>query len=365
MDSVRADGNAVRSAVLSLRSVRPKPWMANLYAAEDLLVAGGADLLVAEPILSVPARVGRVGGPVGRLAARARIAPYRVDVSSQYDHLVVMVNDPGDLRVIHRLERSVSSFARRRTLVQTECWPMDVVRSERLVRETYAQFDDVFVTIEASVEPLRRLHPRVHPLLQWADVAAHPGAQRFGRPIDVFNYGRRDDAQHRLLCEWADDDAHRWYHYDTYVEAITPDPIAHRRSMARMLANTRVAVCNYAAFTLTERLAGAKEAGIRFFEALAGGCVVMGELPTSELYKQAFAGVEGFIDWPLDADQLPPAFLEITADDECWQCVSWALRRFAVERHDLAHRLEEIHRTIGLPVPRVVTERISELARTG
>jgi hypothetical protein len=339
--------------------------MSNLYAAEDLIVESGGALMVAQPAPGALASLGRLDGVVGRMAGRAPVAPYYLDRVAHVEHLIVFVNDPADLQVIAGLRESPLSLAPRRTLVQTECWPADVRTSERLIRQVYEQFDDVFVTIESSVEPLSHLHPRVHPMLQFTDVTTHPPTCPSDRPIDVINYGRRDELQHRLLSNWAGDDPTRWYMYDTWVDGTTPDPSAHRRAMGRLLSNTNVAVCNYAAFSLVDRIATAREAGPRFFEALAGGCIVIGDLPTSTMFTSACGDLEGFVPWPLGQGGLPDDFHHFLSDDDHRQKVSAEHRRIAVEHHDVAHRLRDIHVTLGLAVPDAVTERIERLACEG
>jgi hypothetical protein len=357
-------------AILSLRSVRRVPYYGGIVEAEDVLAAClGARVHTVE----LGAALGR--GPLAAtklhrlIAATTVLHPYRIDPDPgdgpRADLAVILVND------IHDLTMVMGARGWNRLGEQVVVHVMEMGRRELQV------FPDTFARLERNVDhlfycfsgiPPERLHRRrirtVATVPGMVDVRRFPDRRHTKRPIDALNFGRRDPDQHRALIRWADP-ADRFYDYDTGPLARVQSVAEHRHHFVQRLTRSRVVVANLARFDEPERRQGGESVlGLRYWEALAAGCALVGQHPENLVAAHPDVAAAGLTAFPVGSEELPPAMravLEDPAESDRLGCLA---RRAALDGHDVAHRWRAIEERAGLAPAPGITQRIAELRAT-
>jgi len=357
------------TAVISFRDVRSGPWNVHGFALTDL-VAEAFDATVlraADPSRhahQVVASKGKRLDLVRRLPGRASVSPTIAEVGD-VDLLFVVAHDATDLDHLFMAEPDwLADDAVTKVLVLVEVWGSDARTWPLSFSRVLPHFDAVFCTLEEGIDELvAAAGVPVEVMAQAVDVLATPfhAAPR----LDVLTIGRRHPAQHRLIEAWADQHE-GWYHYDTLPAARVADIDLHRKVTAELLSWSAVSICNYARFDDAARIGTTKGTGTRFFETLASGALIAGDLPTDDMFADQFGGVAGVAQFPLDCDDLgTDAVAELVArgrDPE----IRRGNREHALATQDLAHRLRQILAKVGIDEPTVLARRFDELdaART-
>jgi hypothetical protein len=352
-------------AVLSLRSLRRVPWMTTAYSMERLL-AEAFDAPVST--FEAPGRgiraAARNNHKLRRLVRTVGVKPWTIAPrrpGPPADVVFVVVNGVEDLAILWALLPQWPELGRTRVLVQFELWPRDLADSATIVEPVLRAFDRVFTTCSVTRSLLAdgRLGP-VDEIAPAADVTAYPPAADADRPIAVINYGRRSPDQHRLLRAWAAQ-AGRWYHFDTAkVDAIT-ELDDHQWVLGQLLGHAAFSVCNFARFTEPWRIGPAREAGARFYESLAAGAALLGDLPTTGTFADHFGHLPGVVAFPVGASELPDRFHQLQRDPGALRRLSVVHQSEALQRHDVAHRLQHLLDAVELPVPAPILDRIGRL----
>lgn len=357
------------TAVISFRDVRSGPWNVHGFALTDL-VAEAFDatvLRVADPnrhAHQVVASKGKRLDLVRRLPGRASVHPTVADIG-RLDLLFVVAHDATDLDQLYMSEPDwLVDDSVTKILVLVEVWGSDARQWPLCFSRVLPHFDAVFCTLEEGIDALVEAGGvPVEVMAQAVDVLATPFHAT--PKLDVLTIGRRHPAQHHLIEAWAEQHE-GWYHYDTLPAARVADIDLHRKVMAELLAWSAVSICNYARFDDPARIGTTKGTGTRFFETLASGALIAGDLPTDDMFTDQFGGVAGVAPFPLEcADLGTEAVAELVAmgrDPE----IRRGNRAHALASQDLAHRLRQILAKVGIDEPKVLTRRFDELdaART-
>lgn len=357
----------MRVAILSLRDVRPVPWYGGIVDAEDAL-ATAFDAPVHRVRTSSAVYTGPVlsSWHVRRVLGTTRVArPYRIEPepTGPADVLLVVVNDLHDASVL-------LSLPGWHALGETVLIHMSEVndRDLRIYPEVAAHLrrhaDHVFLALpgpwQRAVAGRRQRRATAVPML--VDVLAFPRADRAVRPIDVLNLGRRHPDQHALLSKWAGED--RFYLVDTGYLGRVHSLVEHRSQYRRLATRSTVFVTNYAAVSGGSRGFPRPEIGARFYEALAAGCVLTGDLPTGAERMAEIMGAEP-VRWPVDAPVVPPEFIEVMADPVEVLRRRTAALAIANSVVDVAHRWQEMAAEAGLPEHRGLRARLNRLRDAG
>lgn len=220
-------------------------------------------------------------------------------------------------------------------------------------------FDAVFCTLEEGIDALIEASgTHVEVIGQGVDVLAtpfHPEPR-----LDVLTIGRRAPAQHELLARWAEE-RDGWYQYDTLPAGQVADIDLHRKVTAEMLSWSAVSICNYARFDDKDRIGTTKGTGTRFFETVASGALIAGELPTDQMFTDEFGDAPGVAELPIDCSDLGlDAVDELVARGRD-RAVRAGNRAHALGRVDLAHRLRQILGRVDIAEPPLLTERFAAL----
>ena len=127
------------------------------------------------------------------------------------------------------------------------------------------------------------------------------------------------------------------------------------------LSQSAVSICNFARFDDPARIGSTKGTGTRFFETLASGALIAGDLPTDDMFTAEFGGVEGIASLPLACSHLDTDVIaELVAQGRNPR-VRRCNRAHALASQDLAHRMRQILGHIGVAEPPLLTERFEAL----
>jgi hypothetical protein len=358
-----------RVAILSLREIRPVADYGGLHEAEDALV----DTLAAglyRVVLAAP-RYGRppFDSPVLRRALNTTrlVHPYRIEhhsrggAGSGLDVLLVLARDMADAAALvgvpgwYELGRTVIVHI----AVVTE---RDLRRYPEVVLQLRRRANALFSGTE--MPPLGHLRSErlavvgvVPPML---DVLAFPTPSDRERTIDVFSPGTPPPQQDLLLRHWAN--THNGdYRQDVGPRGAGTSHTQHRQDFTAAATRSRLFLTNFEQFD-TRRYTGAhREVGSRFYDAMAAGCALFGDLPVGSRRFAEYVAPARPLVLPSDAQWLPAEVVDALDDHAESDRLGAMSRATALRRGDVAHRWAEMARLAGLPEAPGVHERILRL----
>ncbi|HXV91899.1 MAG TPA: hypothetical protein VD813_01270 [Pseudonocardia sp.] len=358
----------MRMSLLSLRAERRVPWFGGLFDAENALAACFRALVHRVEVSSPVYRKGPLASPhVRRVLTSTGLAhPHRIhhdplSGTEPADVLLVVLNDLHDAAVLLGLP----GWERLGEVVVMHCAEINEPELRlypEVVRHLQRRVDHLFVSMPCgALDGLRAHRLRttavVGPLL---DVLAFPYRPRaVDRAVDVLNIGRRSPAQHALFKRWAEQ-SDGFYVFDSGYVSSVRSLADHRRLFTQLTSRSRVFVANYAAFDKGRRGFPTPQIGARFYEGMAGGCVLTGALPTGAPHYATVAAAEP-VALDLDADRLPGELLDVLADPAEQERRGRAARVTALREVDVVHRWREMAAHAGLPDSAGVQRRVLRL----
>src|SRR3954471_18496635 len=271
-----------------MRSIRHVPWYCGLVQAEDVLIGCLDARLHTVEVAGPQWERGPIASPHVRraisLTHMARpyvLRPPRREVP-QADVLVVFANDLHDAGVLLNVD-GWEQLGKKVIVYVVEISGTDLRRYPDVIAHLSRRADHFFTGSEGpSLARFRPLGARVQttavvpPML---DVLAFPDRpDPSERPVDVVNVGRRSPSQHALLSEWAAEHDGYYVHDPAYLPTVT-SLADHRQLFAATLTRSRLFIANYARFNQPSQHNGAHEVGTRFYEGMAAGCIIAGEMP--------------------------------------------------------------------------------------
>jgi hypothetical protein len=357
-----------RVAILSMREVRPIADYGGLLEAEDVLrdalSAGLYRVVLASPRFSRPP----FHRPVVRrvLGSSRLVHPYRIEHFQRHgepaDVLLVLARDLRDASVLVGLPdwHELGHLVLMHVSVVTE---RDLRGFPELVAQLRRRVDVLFCGSE--MPPLGHLRSDrlrtvdvIPPLL---DVLAFPPRTEPERTIDVFSPSQRPPAQHRLLQHWADANDGSYQQDIGQLGAIT-SLVQHRRIFTTMATRSRLFLTNYDQFGARRHAGAHREVGPRFYEAMAAGCVLAGDLPVGSRQFGEYVADAHPLQFPADAHRLPAEVADALDDPTESQRLGRLARAAALRRNDVAHRWRDMAELAGIPVSPGIENRITQLA---
>jgi hypothetical protein len=367
--------NGPRVAILSLREIRPVANYGGLREAEDALVDALAAGLYRVVLSSPRFSRGNLAKPVVRsvLNASRVVHPYRIEHHQRRDGapadvLLVLARDLGDASVLVGLPgwnelgeqvlvhiESVTEWALRRYA--------DVVGHLR------RKADALFCACEMPpLGYLRTMHGRlstvdvVPPML---DVLAFPVREDPAhRTIDVFCPGPAPAGQNQLLRSWASLNDGSYQQNIGQLGAINSLD-QHRKIFTSMATRARVFLTNHERYS-QRRIGPTRDShqGVnpRFYEAMAAGCVLIGDLPHGSRQFAEYVRPSTPLSFPLDAERLPPEVQEVLDDAGHCEEMGAVARATALRRNDVVHRWKHMITLAGIPSSPGIEARITQLA---
>jgi len=330
------------------------------YEFEDVIAeTTGADRVDAgnQELLDLSRRMYRIGRTLTgspRFARGFAPRPSTVALNRDYDLFLPIVNEPYEL------------FA----LATIPDWRKRCRKAACFVNEPYIhllpdyllemlhEFDHIFVGSSHVVDQVARIVGRpCSQVVIAADVARFaPLPNMPPRTIDVCNIGRRSDVTHAALIEEARQ-RRMFYYYDTVAATgfnmkqrtfTVQDAGEHRLMLANMLQRSRYYVANRGRINEPEFTQGRDEISGRFFEGAAAGCVMLGEAPRTEEFRQLFDWPDAVIHFPWDSPDAARFVRELDEDPERLARIRALNVHHSALRHDWVQRLRTVYETLGI-----------------
>jgi hypothetical protein len=226
------------------------------------------------------------------------------------------------------------------------------------------QFDLVLCSLYYTAEKLREelKNPDVIYLPPGVDTLGFaPATEPSLRPIDVTNLGKIADATHRSLVDYAKQ-SEGFYFFDTEKgvrEARSPSE--HRFRYANILKRSRYFLCHYAKLAFEES-GGQLEFGLRYFEGLAAGCVVLGSRESRPDFDRFLGWEDSVIEMPFECPNASDVLRSLDRDTDRLREISARNVRRSLQRNDHVHRWKTVVDKLGLPEAYYMTQRQEEVA---
>ena len=366
MDSTYRTVDNARVLVVSLRNAFPDVARCCAFEFEDVIRSIEAADLAAPRVNPTDFSNPFVNRCVKALELRTPLIitrkekPVPITLTRDYEVLFLMCQRPSDLRLLDAL------VGWRERCKKVVCWIEELwagsLKWERVL-EPIKNFDHAFIGCRGTVRPLQEATGVACTYgLPAVDVVRFtPFPHQPTRSIDCYSMGRRAPASHEALYRRAQE-SNFHYIYDT-VPAQTKvyDVAQHRTLLASFIMRSRYFVANKAKLDMGEQTGGQEEVGLRFFEGIAGGAVLIGNEPNCETFDRHFNWPDSCIHVDWNSEAIVEVMDELDRDPER---VANIQRRNAVEslrRHDFGYRWRNVLETLGLDPQPELAEREARL----
>jgi glycosyl transferase family 1 len=195
-----------------------------------------------------------------------------------------------------------------------------------------------------------------------------PYPRPLDRVIDVYSMGRRSEALHRVLLEFAAK-KDMFYVYDTFATSITEihDHRQHREMLANLMKRSQyfIVAPSRRHSEEEEETVNQTQVAFRYYEASAAGAVMLGQIPYCETFDTMFNWQDVVIEIQEDGSDVAEAISTLAAQPERLLEISRRNAMEALLRHDWAYRWKKILDIVGLePAPQLEmrAKRLKQLA---
>jgi hypothetical protein len=289
----------------------------------------------------------------------------RAEVEGEYDLGLFMCQFVRDIPAVERIRgwRERSRFAAAFLL---EGWTSEFARNREALR-LLDRFDHVFVLNASAVPAMRRYTSTPISFLPTAAdcIAASPVPEAPARVVDILSLGRRLPTVHEALTNFAAQNG-LYYAYDIWCGMHAMDWNEVRESNAALIKRSRyfVAWAPSQFNELKRSVIGPDHAlSTRYFEAAAGGAVILGSRPACPEFDTLFDWPDAVVELAPDGSDTAENLDAFEADPRRWTAASRANVVNALRRHDWAYRWDSILDAAGLRRTLRHEERVAELER--
>lgn len=303
-------------------------------------------------------------------ATRSRFDQYCPRVSALFGTNMVPRRKPFDLVFfycshVHDMRTTVPlqpilNAGQMRACFVEEIWKGQRPASDKI--KWLQRFDILFTSCSDSAEELEKLTGRTTKYLppsvdtiRWSVPGAEPQ-----RCVDVLWYGRQIAGTHRAIQALAEKHG-LFYVFDTIVANHVIHKVEHRTALARLVNRSHCVFVNPAKADRTNERGEQSEIGYRFFEAAAGGAILIGDHPQTTLFDEMFGWPESIFRIPLGSVEVGPVIMPILENEELRRRVSLRNRIESLRRHDVVYRWQDVLRTVGLPETDAMEKRVTKL----
>ena len=245
-----------------------------------------------------------------------------------------------------------------------ELWIEEIPRLRGMLR-ALEQFDLVLCSLYYTAEKLREelKGPDVIYLPPGVDTLGFaPSIEPSLRPIDITNLGVIADATHESLLEYVKQ-IDGFYFFDTEKgtrEARSPSQ--HRLRYANILKRSKYFLCHFAKIAFEES-GGQLEFGLRYFEGLAAGCVVLGSRKSRPDFDKFLGWEDSVLEMPFECPNTSEILQRLDREADRLRDISARNVRRSLESNDHAHRWKTIVDRLGLSEDYHLRRRQEEVQR--
>lgn len=351
-----------RALVLSERNVEVRKWHGPQYEFEDVINAVDAVALAApsarpeSPINQVGDRVlRRVGHPVASPAMR----PMRVNGRFElFFAVVTFASKTPNLRALREWRERCDKAV---------CFIVELfsenVEQDRGYLKLLGEFgfDQIFVLNPRPADAIARITGAPVSFMPLGVDALRftPGSMAAERTIDFYQFGRRSPVTHEAALEMARREG-AFYVYDTVFNVPLEDHATHRALMAEYMKRSRY----FFSYRPGEDLDRGRDDDVlssRYFEAAAGGAVLLGSSPKTPEYDACFGWPDSTIEIPYEAHDLRDIVAELDSQPDRLARARANNVRNSLRSHDWVHRWTQVLDSVGLPHSERMQERKREL----
>jgi hypothetical protein len=182
------------------------------------------------------------------------------------------------------------------------------------------------------------------------------------RVIDVYSVGRKLPGPHEALLRLAAG-GRMFYLYDSLQtgESHARDHREHRELYANTTKRSRFFVVAPGKVDRPEQTHGQVEIGFRYYEGLAAGTVMIGQIPDCEPFRAMFDWPDVVVPVRSDGSDIADVLMDVTAQPERMREIGWRNARAALLRHDWVYRWKRLLEIVGLPPTSCMTQRETRL----
>ena len=368
--SINTQSCKPRTLILSLRNIfRNDLFRCALYEFEDTI----NEIDHAEILAPKGDPTSRRNQLARRLAFHAPITLkadlQKPKVDKHYDLFLAMCGGPRDLLMIDAVSYLRDACTTKVCLVE-EIWAKQI-HEHRYFTNVLRKFDLIALYSSQSVKALsdqigRRciFVPPGIDSLRFCPYPANPA-----RAVDVYSMGRRSPATHQALLKMVEE----WgifYLYDSIEgnEAVNPiHPEEHRSLFANIAKRSKYFIVNPGLIDRPDRRGSQIEIGNRYFEGIAAGTIMVGEIPNNGVFEMLFNWPDALVHLPYGSDRIDAVIDELEKRPEKQERIRRLNVVQALARHDWVYRWEEILKNVGVaPMPELWErkERLDNLAKS-
>ncbi len=354
-----------RVLVVSARCIDHSAVSTYSYEFEDLICAlTGADLLCVEPAPSSDKRITNSKGRIERLlkvGVHHRQSHLPISIKEQYDLLIVVVTSAsrsGFLKAVKGLRSQCTN----RACFIVEMWS-DRIRKFPDLLYPLDVFQHVLVGCNHPIDLAQELGKSTYHYLPAGIDALQfcPWPDPPKRLIDVYQMGRRSAQTHAALLEYATNNSHFFYHYDSHTSATFEDHAGHRNGLRSLIQRSKCFITNPAKIDQPSLAGSTEEIGLRYFEGIAAGAVLVGEQPKGKVFREHFDWPDAVVPMPYGETAVATIVEDLLAAPGRLEKMSRQNVVQALRRHDHLWRLAHLFELLQMEPTSRMLERQSQL----
>jgi hypothetical protein len=273
----------------------------------------------------------------------------RVRLTQDYDLLIVMCASYWDFLSLNALD---DWRDRCRTSV---CWIAELWAAElphyRYWLPSLSRFDHVIVGLQGTAAPLSDvIGQRCDYVPGGVDaIRFSPSPDPPERVVDIYSVGRRVPDVHQALLDLAASKG-LFYVYDSLPISgnHAPDHREHRDLYAATAKRSRVFLVAPSKADTPEETRGQLEVGFRYFEGVAAGTVMVGQMPDCPAFREMFDWPDAVVPVRPDGSDVADVVGGLVLDPGRLSVLSRQNAREALRRHDWVHRWRRVLEIAGL-----------------
>jgi glycosyl transferase family 1 len=301
---------------------------------------------------------------VSSLSAKLNPGLSPIQIKSDYDLFALICINPWELLYLNAVHGWKES-CRKKVCYIFEVWAGLAHQYEPFL-SLLREFDHVFLGWKSSVASVERIvgvpcH-HVSPAVDTMRFSPYPNLPR--RCIDVLSVGRRLEAMHKQLFNMATAGEIFYIHDTIPGRCIEPsNHREHRELYANLGKRSRYFVTYPAKVDVAEETQGISEPGMRYYEGIATGAVLVGECPGSETFTREFNWPNSVISIGDRAENLINVMKTFQREPEKFDAISRTNSAEALRRHDWAHRWNDMLQISGLAPTGKLEARKGQLSK--